>query len=224
MVSDIIIIVVFALFTILGIRRGAAKTLLNFAALIANSFISRFLAAGIAQAVYNNLIKENVIGNIENLITQNGAQYAVEHSLDALPGWVMKLVGVTTGTFGVTPEQLQGRLAPSAEQSRQLAQTIEQPVSELAITVLSFLLMIVIFIVLMIVFKLLIKMALRVFEIPFIRQANMALGGVLGVLEAIVFIWLVVNTLYVVISYANPNLTDNGTLFGSLFHMMCFLK
>lgn len=219
-----IIIAVFALFILLGIWRGAAKTLLNFAAITANSFISHYLAAGIAQAVYNNLLKESVLGNIQNLITQHGAQYAVEHSLGALPDWVLKMVGATTGAFGVTPDQLQGRLALSAEQSRQLAQTIEKPIGELSVTVLSFLLMIVIFIVLMIVFKLLIKMVLGVFRIPVIRQVNMALGGVLGILEAFVLICLIVNTLYVMISYTNPNLTDNSTLFGVLFNMMCFLK
>ena len=225
MISDIIIIALFVLFVFIGIRRGAARTVLNLAAAVVCAFLSNYISSGIAGAIYNSFIKQTVITNIESFINQNGAQYAMEHSFYALPDGIRGLVSAAVGMFGVTPEQLQGRLAASSSDvSHQLAQSLEKPVGALAQMVLSVLISAVIFILLMIVFKLIIRVILRVFEIPVVREINMALGGITGALEGIVIILVIVNTLYAIMSYANPNLINNTAVFGSIYNFLCFLK
>ena len=73
MVSDILIIVLIFLFAILGFRRGLARTLLNFAAMIASTVIANFLSDALAQAIYNSFIKQGVIEKIQTTISTQGA-------------------------------------------------------------------------------------------------------------------------------------------------------
>lgn len=224
MIADIIIILIVVLFLLLGIRRGAAKTLLNLAAVGASAVLSHFLASRIAEAVYNGFFKQTVISNLENVITQKGEQFATQNSIDALPDQLKGLTSFFTGIFGVTPEDIQGRLVPSSDVTGEIARAIEEPLAQLCICVLTVLFTIILFIVLMIVFKLLIRLALGFFEIPVIRQVNKILGGVLGTVEGLIFVVFLVNILYLILSYANPMLLENKTVFGSVYNALAIFK
>ena len=220
MISTVLIISIIIVFIIIGVWRGAARTLLNFAALVANTIISNFLSGLIARAVYDAFIKAKVVSNLEGMISGSGEQFAANNSIQALPSGAKNMIGFFTGIFGVTPEQLQGRLVPSSELTRGVAQSIEKPVGELTVSVLSVLLMIVIFVVLAIMFKFLIRHTLRIFELPVIRQVNKLLGGVFGLLEGIVLAFVLVNILYVLLSFINPSLLDNAAFAGGLFNAL----
>ena len=224
MIADIIIILIAVLFLFLGIRRGAAKTLLNLAAVGASAVLSHFLASRIAEAVYNGFFRETVLSNLENAITQKGEQFAAQNSIDALPDQLKGITGFFTGIFGVKPEDLQGRLVPSSDVTGEIARAIEEPLAQLCTCVLTVLFTIIFFIVLMIVFKLLIRLALGFFEIPVIRQVNKILGGVLGAVEGVIFVVFLVNIFYIIMSYANPLLLENKSVFGSVFNALAIFK
>lgn len=224
MISNFLIPAVILLFVLLGIWRGAAKTLLNLAALAVSSVIAHLLSSAIAEAVYNHFIRQTVISNLEGCITQQGEQFAAQNSVQALPEGMQSLLGSFTGLFGVSPEQVQGRLVPSTQQTSQLAQAIEKPLGDLCVCVLTVLLSFVLFFIFMIVFKLVIRFVLGFFRLPFIRQVNKILGGVLGVVEGLLFAFVLVNVIYVVLSYTNPLLLENSGIFGGVFHALTIFK
>lgn len=224
MISSIFILIIIIAFTVIGIWRGAARTLLNFAAMAANTIISGFLSGVIARAVYDSFIKAKVTANLEGLISGSGERFAADNSIQALPDSIRGILGFFTGIFGVAPEQLQGRLVPSSEMSSSIAQTIEKPLGELSVSILSVLFMMIIFIVLAIFFKMLIRHTLRAFEIPVIRQINKILGGVFGFFEGITVVFLAVNVSYLLLSYANPSILDNNAYIGGLFNILNFFN
>ncbi len=113
-------------------------------------------------------------------------------------------------------------LAPS--QTDGIAQAIEKPVSELCVFLLSVIVSIVIFALLWIIFKMIIRLVMPLFSLPGVHAVNKIFGGVLGALEGAVLAVFLCNILYVLISCTNPALTENATLFGSLFHALVFFK
>ena len=149
-----------------------------------------------------------------------GAEYTAHNSLDALPSGIRSLLRGFTGLFGASPEDLQGRLVVSGDTPTEIAEAVENPLGNLTVFVLTTLFSCLIFIFLWIVFKLLIRLAMKVFRIPVIRQADMALGGFLGLLEGIVFVFFIANVLYLAISCSNPSLVDNTAVFGDLFNAL----
>lgn len=224
MVSTVLIILIFALFVFLGVRRGAARTLLNLAAMIVSSFLAQWLASVFARMIYDSFIRSSVTGNIERFIAENGEQYTARHSMDALPDGVRGLVGFFTGLFGAKPEDLQGRLVSSTAEGGQVVSAIEKPLGDVTVCVISVLLMIALFFVCFCLLKLLNSFVLGFFEIPVIKQVNQILGGVLGALEGTVFILASANILYLLISYLNPVLIDNEVVFGNLFNSLILFR
>ena len=224
MISTILIILLILLFIIMGARRGAARTLLNFVGMIAASVISHFLSGVLAQAVYDAFMKGKVISSLESTISSYGAEYAAKTSMDALPAGIRGILRFLSGLLGLSPEALQGRLTLSAQNTEQIAHSLEQPLGEAAVFLLSVIFSTVLFFLLWIVFKMLIRAACRVFELPIIRPINRFFGGVIGALEGAVLACFLANVIYILISCTNPAVADNGTVFGGLFDMLVIFK
>ena len=222
MISGIIIILFIAMFLFIGIRRGAAVTLLNLIALAAAAFVACLLAGVIAQAIYNGSIKPTVTKNIQSFITQGGNQYAAENSLKALPDSIQSILGFFLGMFGLSLQDAQGRLTLSGAQTTEIVNTIEKPVGELAVFAIAILLTVVLFIVLLIIFKLIARLIGKVFNLPVIRHVDMALGGILGFVEGVVLVIFLANLCYVYLKGTNPAALNNGTVFGSMFRALLF--
>ena len=157
------------------------------------------------------------MNNLQGFITQNGSRFAAENSLKALPDSIGGALNFFAKLCGTTTERLQGRLVPSTQQTAQLAANIEKPLGDICIFLIGLLLSVIFFIVMIIVFKLLIRMILGVFELPVIRTVNRLFGALIGALEGVVIIFCLVNVLFVILSYTNPALLGNSTVFGGLF-------
>lgn len=224
MISTIIIILLLLLFIVLGVHRGAAKTILSFAAMIAASMLSHYFSSLLAQAVYDSFIKAQVIQKLETTVAQQGVDYAVQNSMQALPAPLAALVRFFTGLFGTSPEAMQGRMVLPGDQTGEIARSIEKPLGEMAVLMLSAVFSIVLFLLLWLILRLIINQVARVFNLPVIRQIDAVLGGVFGALEGIVMVFFLANLLYLLLSIINPVALDNRTLFGGLFNALLIFK
>ena len=224
MISTVIIIFIVVLFVVIGVSRGAARTLLSFAAMIACSALAHFLSAPAAQALYDNFIRARVLEQLESTIAAKGAEYAAQNSLQALPQPLSGTIGFFTRLFGVNLEDLQGRLMLSGDQTESIDRSIEKQLGELAVFFLTVICSAVLFFVLWFVFRMLIRLVLPVFNLPLVRQVNKVLGGVLGALEGAVFVCFLANVFYLLVSCTNPVMLDNGSLFGGLFDALLIMK
>lgn len=224
MISDILIILLIIFFAFLGYKRGLASTLLNFAAVIASSIISRLLANGLAHWIYDSFIKQSVINRLQTTIDTYGVDTAVNTSLNSAPDWITGLIKQITGLFGVTINDVQNGIKLPEDKTLSVVQSIEQPVGELTVGIISLLMSTVFFIIILVLLKILVRKALRVFEIPVISQINHILGTFTGLIEGIVIVLIAVNIFSVVVITANPNALNNSSFYGSLFNFFCFFK
>ncbi len=224
MISGIIIFLIVALFIFLGVRRGAARSLLMLAASAGAAVLAYWLAPWLARAIYDNSIHDTVLRNLEKLLSEHGADYAARHSMEALPDGARGLAGFFCGIFGASSSDVQGRLVISSDHTEQAAQAMEKPLGDLITVLISALLMVVLFTVFAIALRLLARVVLGFFEIPVIRQLNHILGGVLGALEGLLAVFLLANLLCLLISYSNPQLMENKTVFGGVFNALLLFR
>lgn len=224
MISTIIILLIIALLTLLGFARGAARTLLHFAAMTANALLSHFLGGMAAKWIYDTFIRNRVISNLEHTIVSNGADYAVNNSFDALPDGIRNLIKLLVRPFGVTAGDLQGRVILPGEQTNAVARAIEEPLRGMTVFLLSVLCSVVIFVLLWLLFKPLVRLALHVFELPVLHGVNHLLGGIFGLLEGVVLACFAANVLYLLLGCTNPAVLDNSAWFGGLFDTLLIFK
>lgn len=213
------------LLIIWGVKRGIAATLLNLAALAAAGITANLLASAMAHGIYNAFFKASVTQSIRDMISQGGEDYAAQNSLDALPGAIRGILGLFLSVFGLDYNHLQGRIGTSAEQTTdKVVEIIEKPLGELAVFVISIILIIVLFIILLIVFKLLARIALRAFNLPVVRQVNMIFGGLFGAVEGVVLVCILSNIVYLFVSNTHPDFLNDSAVFGGLFDALVIFR
>lgn len=221
MVVDIIVLSVILIFIIIGIKRGIAITLLNLAGVILCAISAYYLSELLAQSFYDAFLKQTIITNVENIIEQNGLEYAVQNPFEAMPQWILSVLSLLLMIFGITIDEFEKNMAFSKDISLTIAQNIEITLNGLVISIFMIILVIILFIVLFFLIKKIIKLALNVFEIPVIKQINKLLGGLFGAIEGIVIIWFAINIFYAIIAFTSPDIIQNDAITGEVFKLFC---
>lgn len=221
MIADIIIVAVIVLFVIIGTKRGIAKTFLSIMGYMAAVALAYYLSGPLSQFIYDAFVKQTVVTNIEHTISESGVQNAMQNCLNALPGWVFALVSFVTGIFGSDTSNLTKFMTISDNASVSAASSIESMVAPVAVSVFKIFLEIILFVILLLIVKRLIRIVLKIFNVPVIRQLNKTLGGILGAVEGVLFVWLAVNIFYAIMFFSNPETVANSLVAGNLFKLLC---
>lgn len=217
MITDIIIVAVIVLFAIIGVKRGIAKTILNLAGLVLTAISAYYLSSFLSQFIYDSFLKQTVITNIQQIIEQNGIDYALNNCLEAVPQWINGILSFFAGIFGVSLDEFESQLIIPSDISSSTSQVVESAVAPVVTSVLSIIFVIVLFIMIFIIVKKLIRLASGVFNIPVIKQINQLLGGIFGLAEGLLVVFIAVNIFDIVTGYTNPALLSNELFCGAIF-------
>lgn len=217
MIVDIIIIAIIVLFVIIGVKRGLAKTILNLAGLVLTAVSAYYISSFLSQLFYDMFIKQTVITNTQQIIEQNGIDYAVSNCLEAVPQWINGIISFIVGAFGISLNEFQNQITVPANISSSASQVIESVLAPVVTSVLSIILVIILFIIILIIVKKLVKLVLRIFNIPVIKQINQFLGGIVGLAEGLLIVFIAVNIISMAAVFSNPDLLSNGMFNGGIF-------
>lgn len=217
MITDIIIVAVIVLFAVIGVKRGLAKTILNLAGLVLTAISAYYLSSFLAQLIYDSFLKQTVITNIQQIIEQNGVDYAISNCLEAVPQWINGILSFIGGIFGISLKDFQNQLSVPSGISLSASQVIESTIAPVATSVLAIILIIVLFIIILFIVKKLVKLIAKVFNIPIIKQINQLLGGIFGIAEGLLIVFIAVNIFDIVTGFSNPALLNNELFSGAVF-------
>lgn len=217
MITDIIIVAVIVLFAAIGVKRGLAKTILNIAGLVLAAISAYYLSSFLSQLIYDAFLKQTVINNIQQIIEQNGIDYALSNCLEALPQWINGILSFIIGIFGMSLNEYQNQLVLSSDFSSSTSQAVENVLAPVVSSVFGMILLVILFILIFIIVKKLIKHISRVFNIPVVKQINQLLGGIFGLAEGLLIVFIAVNIFVIVTEFSNPALLNNELFSGAVF-------
>lgn len=224
MILDILLLAFFLLFLIIGIKRGAARTLLNLTGMVLASFLSSSLGSMLAKWIYENGFKQGILDSFSGALEKSGAADAVQTVLDSLPPQLTGFLSV----FGVNKESLiNDSQSAMNNASKSAAEAVEGVIGSAVTSVISFFVIILLFFLLLILFKMLIRLVVHAFELPVLRQLNGILGGILGAAEGVIFLFLLIMLIQLLmpvvsLPWLTPELIEQSNLFKFLYHLDIF--
>ncbi len=168
-------------------RKGMARAVLDFAAYIISLMAAFVFSKTGAVFIYEVMIKKNMLSVAEETLNKAGADKA-EQILAQLPSFLGKL----TAFEGTQPDvQKLAGLSVS-----EMAQTLENSVIAPAVMLLlQIILMIISFSVIFFLAKKVSKMLSRIFELPLVGTINHMAGFLLGIVEALIILYIVITVL-----------------------------
>lgn len=223
MVSDIIIIATIILFIVIGVNRGFARTVIGIVCFVISAFLAESFAGNISQFIYDSCIKDAITQNVYSFIEANGVDAALNNCVDALPDWLGGIVSFMGSILGVDWSGFAFDINSSVASASEIAvEAIETAVSPLIITLLRIIFLILLFVLSSFILRKIAKLVLKLFNIPIIKQVNQFLGGIAGLIEGIVFVFILVNLFWSFVDVANSPFATDPEVLGSVFNFFCF--
>lgn len=190
---DIVLLIVFVLFILLGAHRGFIRSAAHFlGSVIAAALASAFggmLAQWVFQAMFRDALVQRISESISSLGLDN-VSAAMENVLSTLPDFIVRALEGA----GVTAATLEGALVGKTGQAAELVADSLAPVFVGFLKVLAVL---VLFLLFMMIVRALADLLGKVFYLPGLRQLNGLLGGVFSFLLALVSVWVVISAIQV---------------------------
>ncbi len=182
-ILDLAVILIIAIFTLIGIKRGAIKEIVSLVGVVVALLLAFYISKPASVVVYDKVVGETIYNAVYDAVEENvGAD--IDSTIDALPEEIIK----ASDALGV---DIKAELEQGVDGNKNLARNVADIINNsLAKPLVVSVIQIVIFIILFIILKVLIgwlgKVLNIVSKLPVIGQANTLVGGIVGAARGII--------------------------------------
>ena len=199
--ADAVIVVIFLLFIILGVKRGFVRSVLDLVGTLAAMLVSMWFSGIAAQWVFSTFLQESLTRQIEEALQAAPAADAADAVLSVVP----EILRGGLEAFGITSDAINQAVAGT---SGQAAAAVVAVLSPMVVSVLRGLFALVLFVFLLVIFRILSGVVCRIFRLPVLRQLDKGLGILLGVAQAALITVLLCFCAQALISVSSPWLVE----------------
>lgn len=199
--ADAVIVVIFLLFIILGVKRGFVRSVLDLVGTLAAMLVSMWFSGIAAQWVFSTFLQESLTRQIAEALQAAPAADAADAVLSVVP----EILRGGLEAFGITSDAINQAVAGT---SGQAAEAVVAVLAPMVVSALRGLFALVLFIFLLVIFRILSGVVCRIFRLPVLRQLDKGLGILLGVAQAALITVLLCFCAQALISASSPWLVE----------------
>lgn len=205
LIVDLIAVALIIIMVIISARKGFLSGVLSFVGWLVSAFVAKTFCTVVADYLYINFIKSKIYDAVFNALSSYAPSLSSSYSdfFESLPESLRTLLG------SADPEVLNSIFSnPHSTLESVSSQMSEDVIGPIVLTLFVALSFIVIFLLCMFIAKLLAGLFKGVRKIPIIGPINTFLGGVVGVAEAVIIIYVI----KIIIEFVTT--ASGGNLFG----------
>ncbi|MBQ6830401.1 MAG: CvpA family protein [Clostridia bacterium] len=199
-ILDGILLLIVVVTVALGYHRGFIRSVVQLVGLIAAVVIASSLSASVSTMVYDSFVSEPLQNKVVEAVENAGSGLASERldsALESLPPFLVNAINQNDQATQAL-DQLQNTVVDS---TTALAQAfVTNVIRPLAIGLFRVVAFILLVILLLLLVKLLTKLIKPVTKLPVIRQADGLLGGAIGLVKAVFFVFIAVSVMQLLAS------------------------
>lgn len=188
LIVDLIAVALIIIMVVLSARKGFLSGFVSFVGWLVSAFVANTFCTVIADYVYINFIHSKIYDAVFDALSNHTLSVSSSYSdfFESLPESLRTLLG------SVDPEVLNKIFSdPQRTLESVSSQICEDIIGPIVMTLLVALSFIVIFLICMFIVNLLARLFKGVRKIPIIGPINTFFGGVIGVAEAIIIIYVI---------------------------------
>lgn len=184
---DVIIVVVCVVFVAVGAHRGLIRSAAHFLGAVIAACLAALLGGAVAQWVFDALFRPALVERVGESLASLGSgdtYTAVQSVFSTLPDFLLRALEQAGINAASVTETMAG-------QSGQAAELIADALAPVFVGFLKVLAVIVLFSLFMVLVRIGANVLSTAFHLPMLGAVNSLLGGVFGLLLAVVSIWIV---------------------------------
>lgn len=194
-ILDLIFIALAVVMIILGAKKGLIKALLDGLSTIASGIIAYILATPVAKVIYDAFVRGVVKSEFLKGLNDSGTDFgSISEKVNALVNELPEGALAIASKFGFDVNGAISNVVSSAPDSNEsLVETLMTNIGDnIFLTITEAVTMIALFIIVSIALTFVIRLLNKVVKkLPVIKQANKLAGGLLGLIKAVVIIFVI---------------------------------
>ena len=199
-ILDGVIVLIVVLTVALGYRRGFIRSMVQLVGLVAAFMLAFSFSETLSTYVYDAFISEPLRETVTQTLQTDVSSTASEQldsALETLPPFLSEALRENEQANAAL-ESLGAQVDASAAQLAEMLVT--NVIRPLAVALLRFVLFLVLVVLLLLAVKLLTALLKPITKLPVIRQADGALGAVIGLLKSLLFVLIAVTVMQLLAS------------------------
>lgn len=188
-IFDIAVVAIVVLLIFLGYKRGFIRTVFNFIGYIAAAVLAFLLGNSIAELIFNSFFRSRAVELINSELSKAAGGQSISEMIQRAFAAIPENIRAFVPEGAIS--QIEQGLTQSTPTTTDVSEAIvSEIIGPIAIMILQLLLFVILFIILCIVVKLVTRQLKFIDKIPFVGTANSVLGLVIGLAEAVIFLFL----------------------------------
>lgn len=195
-IIDIVLIAIFSFIVVFAVKKGFAKIALNLVATVLSYIAAYVLGRPTAEFLYDKVIRTMIENSLERKIEKSPAGDVITQAkglIESLPQGLMKLADKIGFNTSAALESVDSANISAKGISAAITDSVLKPMVIVLLTVIC---SIVIFIVASIIFGIIARLINKVFKMPVVKNVNRFLGGVVGIVQGIILLFVVCSLFY----------------------------
>ena len=203
MIYDIILVAIFILFIVIGVRKGAAGALAGILTAFVSYTGATFLGRLISKSIYQLIMKPTIHDTVNTEVAKF-SNSTLQDALDKIDLGSFNIFGIEDTMKGIVTDNMAEPIDSISANAAETAETVLEPI---VVNILSFFITIILFLIFYLILrKLVVPLLLKVFDLPLIRQVNGVLGGVIGAIEALLLVCMIAYLLHLIVPQTSSNI------------------
>ncbi len=225
-IIDIIVLALVVVVIFAAYKKGFLRSVFSLVGFFAASIISFFFGGMIAEGIFDSMVKPWLTSTVETQViagTNNNLAAVVDNMYQNLPGY---LSGPLDFLFGSKEQVVSNIQTAMSENSGTMTDAIVGLLRPMLVALISILTVLILFLLCMFALRMVDRLLIRVRRIPVIGTFDGLLGGVVGVLQACLWMVILVFLVKAVIllssngiSWLNDEIVESTFLFKWLYHL-----
>ncbi|MCL2088221.1 MAG: CvpA family protein [Oscillospiraceae bacterium] len=219
---DVMVVVFIGLMVFLGYKKGFIASMIELFGYILSCLVAWFLSGHIGRWIWSSIIRGRIIdtinaslpappANIANLPASSPEfsgeiTAAVNDAFSQMPGFVSNFLNNSNLNPAAVASNIQSRASGTVSNAMgEIAPYIaDNVVEDIVLSLIVSIAFVALFIICGIVFKILARLFKSVNKIPFIGNANKALGAMAGLIKATLFVFAFTAIINIFIKFIDP--------------------
>jgi uncharacterized membrane protein required for colicin V production len=223
MILDIIIIAIAAITVVASVKQGFVKSVAKIATAGLSFFVAYSFCGRLGQFIYDRFLigsfTDNVSKTVNNLLVKTGEQYDIAKLFNDMPRAFVDLLS----RFGIDVNSIASQYGDitsgTSETVYELSQNIASPIANVTAVAIAF---VALFLASLLVFMLAFKLVDLLCKLPVLKTANRMLGGVVGIVLAVFYVWVFAAIAVVILGTLSA--TNDSLVFTNVLENSFLLK
>lgn len=203
---DIALLIIAVVIIAIAAKKGFAATLVDTFSMVISVLAAYKTSPIVAQYAYDSFIKSILEKRFSNALSEVSSSVGVTEKVNAMLETIPQGFLNFAKAIGVNVDSAINSISSSASTNEQLVEAaVEKIAQNIVVTITQVIVFLIIFVVASILLSLLSKLFKKINDIPVVGTMNIVLGGVLGLVNALVLIFVACSVFYLIVQMNTDN-------------------